>query len=79
MMKKIRINCPEPVFVNPLKSSGIDFEESIPPAYVAWQSGTTNRVVVPARQAGIRFLVSLNYYKFGLREQACREPACRKQ
>jgi hypothetical protein len=28
-------------------------------AYVAWQAGTTNRVVVPARQAGNRFLGSL--------------------
>jgi hypothetical protein len=38
---------------------GIDAEESIPPAYVAWRAGTTNRVVVPARQAGNRFLGSL--------------------
>ncbi len=36
-----------------LWSSGIGSGESIPPAYVAWQAGTTNRVVVPARQAGI--------------------------
>ncbi len=36
-----------------LWSPGIDTEETIPPAYVAWQAGTTNRVVVPARQAGI--------------------------
>ncbi len=35
---------------------GINSEESILPAYVAWQVGTTNRVVVPARQAGNRFL-----------------------
>ncbi len=39
-----------------LRSLGIDSEESISPAYVAWWSGTTNRVVVPARQAGNRFL-----------------------
>jgi hypothetical protein len=26
---------------------GIDSEDSIPPAYVAWRAGTTNRVVVP--------------------------------
>ncbi len=38
---------------------GIDSEDSIPPAYVAWRAGTTNRVVVPARQAGNRFLGSL--------------------
>jgi hypothetical protein len=42
---------PEPVFVNIYKA-----QESIPLAYVAWQAGTTNRVVVPARQAGNRFL-----------------------
>jgi hypothetical protein len=37
----------------------MDSEESIPPAYVAWRAGTTNWVVVPARQAGNRFLGSL--------------------
>jgi hypothetical protein len=37
---------------------GIDSEESILPAYVAWRTGTTNRVVVPARQAGNRLLSS---------------------
>jgi hypothetical protein len=42
-----------------LRSLGIDSEGSIPPAYVAWQAGTTNRVVVPARQAGNRYLGSL--------------------
>jgi hypothetical protein len=36
------------------------FQESIPAAYVAWRAaGTLNRVVVPARQAGNRFLGSL--------------------
>ncbi len=40
------------------RRSGIDSEDSIPPAYVAWRAGTTNRVVVPARQAGNRFLGS---------------------
>ncbi len=34
-------------------------QESIPSAYVAWRAGTTNRVVVPARQATNRFLGSL--------------------
>ncbi len=38
---------------------GIDSEDLIPPAYVAWLAGTTNRVVVPARHAGNRFLGSL--------------------
>ncbi len=33
--------------------------ESIPSAYVAWRVGTSNRVAVPARQAGNRFLGSL--------------------
>ncbi len=32
-----------------LRSPGIDSKESIPPAYVAWRAGTSNRVVVPAR------------------------------
>jgi hypothetical protein len=36
-----------------LRRPEIDSEDSIPPAYVAWRAGTTNRVVVPARQAGI--------------------------
>ncbi len=42
-----------------LRRPGIDSEDSIPPAYVAWRAGTKNRVVVPARQAGNRFLGSL--------------------
>jgi hypothetical protein len=42
-----------------LRRPGIDSEDSIPPTFVAWQAGTTNRVVVPARQAGNRFLGSL--------------------
>jgi hypothetical protein len=41
---------------NRLWSPGIDSEETIPPVKVAWQAGTTSRVVVPARQAGNRFL-----------------------
>jgi hypothetical protein len=42
-----------------LRSPGIDSKEAIPPVYVAWRTGTSNRVVVPARQAGNRFLGSL--------------------
>jgi hypothetical protein len=42
-----------------LWSPGIDSEESISPAYVAWRAGMTNRVVVLARQGGNRFLGSL--------------------
>ncbi len=46
----------EPVFVNVYGVQESIPKETIPPAYVAWQAGTTNRVVVPARQAGNRFL-----------------------
>ncbi len=42
-----------------LWSPGIDSEEVISPAYVAWRAGTTNRVIVPSREAGNRFLGSL--------------------
>ncbi len=40
-------------------SLGINSDELILPADVAWLAGTTNRVVVPARQAGHQFLGSL--------------------
>jgi hypothetical protein len=43
----------EPAFVNVQGA-----QESIPPAYVAWRAGMSNRLVVPARQAGNRFLNS---------------------
>jgi hypothetical protein len=43
-----------------LQSPGINSEESILPAYVAWRPIIQNRVVVPARlQPGNRFLGSL--------------------
>jgi hypothetical protein len=42
-----------------LRSPGIDSEESIQSAYVAWRAGTTNRVVVPVHQAENRLLGSL--------------------
>ncbi len=45
---------PEPVFVNVYEP-----QESLPLTFVAWRAGTTNRVVVPTRQAGNRFLGSL--------------------
>jgi hypothetical protein len=38
---------------------GIDYEESIPPAYVAWRAGTIKRVDELARQAENRFLGAL--------------------
>jgi hypothetical protein len=41
-----KLKGPEPEFVYVLRSPGIDFEESIPPAYVAWRAGTTNRVFI---------------------------------
>jgi hypothetical protein len=59
----------EPVFVNVYRA-----REWIPPAYLVWRAGTTNRVIVLARQAGNRFLDSLKglktraqvlYYKEG--------------
>jgi hypothetical protein len=42
-----------------LRRPGIASKESIPPAYVGWRAGTSNRVVVPALQTGTRFLGSL--------------------
>ncbi len=53
------IRSPEPVLVNVWGAQECDSEELIPPAYVACRAGTTNRTVVPARQAGNRFLASL--------------------
>jgi hypothetical protein len=47
---------PGPVFVNVYGAQGIDSEESIPSAYVVWRADATNRIVVPAYQAGNRFL-----------------------
>jgi hypothetical protein len=51
-----------------LWSPGIESEESISPAYVAWRAGTPNMAVVPARQAGNRFLGSLK--RLQIRAQA---------
>ncbi len=42
-----------------LRGPVIDSEDSILPAYVAWRARTTNRVAVPARQAGNRFVGSI--------------------
>ncbi len=53
--------CAEPVFVN---VSGD--QESISASLCAWRASTSNRVVVPARLAGNRFLSSWNVYKYGL-------------
>jgi|688.fasta_scaffold867576_2 hypothetical protein len=43
-----------------LWSPVINAEESVPSAYVAWRSRTTNMIFVPVRQAGHQFLDSLN-------------------
>ncbi len=68
---KCRLHCyffsfflPEPIF---LRSPGIHSNESIPPTYVAGGAGTSNRVVVPARQAGTRFLGFWKCLQIGLR------------
>jgi hypothetical protein len=52
----------EPEFGNGKWSPGIVSKESIPPAYVAWRAGASNRVFVPALQAGNRLLGSLNKF-----------------
>ncbi len=54
-----------------LRRPGIDSEDSILPAYVALRAGTAKRIVVPARQAGNRFLGSLK----GLQIRALLGPA----
>jgi hypothetical protein len=46
-----------------LWSPGFDSDGPIPPAYVAWRAGTTNRVVVQAHHAGNRRLVSGQKHK----------------
>jgi hypothetical protein len=48
LTNRIRVQSSEPEFVNFL---GIDSKESIPPAYVAWQACSINRVFVSARKA----------------------------
>ncbi len=47
------------------RSPGIEYKKSIPPAYVAWRAGTSNRVVVLARQAGNQFLGFLKFTNSG--------------
>ncbi len=41
-----------------LWSPGIDSEELGPPAHVDWRASTTNRVIIPAGQAGNRFFTN---------------------
>ncbi len=57
-----------------LRGPGIDSKESIPPAYVARQAGTTNRVIILDHQLHrladsflvIHFWAPSNVYKFGI-------------
>ncbi len=49
-----------------LWSPGIDSEESIQPAYVAWRACTTNRVLCRPVRLGIDSWASLKVYKYGL-------------
>ncbi len=53
-MEPWRYKCKEAraVICKRLTRPGIDSEDSIPPAYVAWLAGTTNRVVVHAGPSG---------------------------
>jgi hypothetical protein len=58
---------PEPEFVNDQGAQELiprnRFRQSV---YVAWLPGASNRVVVPARKAGNRFMLSLKkVYNFG--------------
>ncbi len=45
-----------------LRRPGIDSVVLIPPDYVARRAGTTNRVVVPARQAGNRVSTEVTFW-----------------
>ncbi len=54
VLKNSDLRYTEPVFVNVYGA-----QESISPASEACRAGTINRVVVPARQAGNRFMGSL--------------------
>jgi hypothetical protein len=59
-----------------LWSPGIDSWESILPAYVAWRASTTNRVFVPARQAGNRFLCTLKGLQIRAQKQKQLDILC---
>ncbi len=47
---------------------------AIPPAYVVWRAGSSNRVVVPARQAGNRFPGSSKCLQIRARAGQCDNP-----
>jgi hypothetical protein len=46
-----RVSDPEFVNFKEPKNRSQDIKESIPPAFVVWQAGTTNMVIVLTRQA----------------------------
>ncbi len=49
-----------------LWSPGIDSEESISPAHVAWRASTTNRVAYRPDSLGLDFWAPWRVYKYGL-------------
>jgi hypothetical protein len=49
-----------------LRSPGIDSKELIPPAYVAWQADTSNRVVHRPARLGINSWAPWKVYKYRL-------------
>jgi hypothetical protein len=54
-----------------MEPTGINSEELFSPAYGAWQADTANRVVVPTRQAGNRFLGSLKRLQIQAQLEKC--------
>jgi hypothetical protein len=54
-----------------LRSQEIDSKESIPPVYVAWRAGMSNKVVVQDRQGGNRFLGSIKGLQIRALEFSC--------
>ncbi len=44
-----------------LKSLGIDSKESIPPVYVAWRAGTSNRAGIDSCASIFKLLMSLGF------------------
>ncbi len=54
-----------------LRSQEIDSKEFIPPVYVAWRTGMSNKVVVQDRQGGNRFLGSFKGLQIRALEFSC--------
>jgi hypothetical protein len=61
-------------FFKLLRTSGIDFKESIPPAYIAWRAGTTTLFFAPGlpryQAGGIDSLKSIPGLLKGLKIRA---------